>query len=221
MKKVLISMMIVGLLLLPSMVFGQPDQMSTGVPPVAQPLIREGDFAVKLVDILKIGTAKDEAEAETMLSSSGIAPKNGWIADYPVTPDIIGELQSAVGDAADSKSYLWAKMKLLKAFQDLTASLSLSIVADTSGSYIGSEPSISYGDYLDPTVINNYYYDEGPPVVSYYPPPWITIICMPGFHTHSGGVDFTSEASSACVIFIGVFSSVVAMPGSPITSPTL
>jgi len=172
MKKVLISMMIVGLLLLPSMVFGQPDQMSTGVPPVAQPLIREGDFAVKLVDILKIGTAKDEAEAETMLSSSGIAPKNGWIADYPVTPDIIGELQSAVGDAADSKKLPMGKDEALKAFQDLTASLSLSIVADTSGSYIGSEPSISYGDYLDPTVINNYYYDEGPPVVSYYPPPW-------------------------------------------------
>jgi len=172
MRKVLISMMIVGLLLLPSMVFGQPGQMSTGASPVAQSLIREGDFAVKLVDILKIGTAKDEAEAETMLSSSGIAPKNGWIADYPVTPDIIGELQSAIGDAADSKKLPMGKDEALKAFQDLTASLSLSIVADTSGSYIGGEPSISYGDYLDPTVINNYYYDEGPPVVSYYPPPW-------------------------------------------------
>jgi hypothetical protein len=26
----------------------------------------------------------------------------GWIADYPVTPDIIGELQSSIGAAADS-----------------------------------------------------------------------------------------------------------------------
>lgn len=172
MKKILISMIMAGLLLLPSMVFGQSSQMPTGAPPIAQALTREGDFAVKLVDTLKIGTAKNEVEAETMLSSSGIAPKNGWIADYPMTPDIIGELQSAIGNAADSKKLPMGKDEALKAFQDLTASVGLSVVADTSGSYTGSEPPMNYGDYSDPTVINNYYYDEGPPVVSYYPPPW-------------------------------------------------
>jgi hypothetical protein len=172
MEKIFIAIIMAGLLLLPSMVFGQSSQMSTGTPPVAQPLVREGDFAVKLVDTLKIGTAKNEAEAETMLSSSGIAPKNGWIADYPVTPDIIGELQNAIGDAADSKKLPMSKDEALKAFHDLTASLNLSIVADTSGSYAGSEPPTSYPDYSDPSVINDYYYDEGPPVVSYYPPPW-------------------------------------------------
>jgi len=172
MRKILTSIIIAGLLLLPSMVFGQPSQMPTGTPPIAQALIREGDFAVKLVDTLKIGTAKNEVEAETMLSSSGIAPKNGWIADYPVTPDIIGELQSAIGDAADSKKLPMAKDEALKAFQDFTASVGLSVVADTSGRYTGSEPPISYGDYFDPAVLNDYYYDEGPPVVSYYPPPW-------------------------------------------------
>jgi hypothetical protein len=172
MKKILNSMIIVGLLLLPLGVYAQPGQMSTGAPPVAQALIREGDFAVKLVSILRIGTANNEVEAETMLSSSGISPKNGWIADYPVTPDIIGELQGAVGYAADSKKLPMGKDEALKAFNDFTASVGLSIVADTSGSYTGSEPPMSYRDYSDPTVINNYYYDEGPPVVSYYPPPW-------------------------------------------------
>lgn len=172
MKKLFIVIITLGLLMLPLMVFAQSERQATGVPPVAQALIREGDFAVKLVNILKIGTANNEVEAETMLSSSGIAPKNGWIADYPVTPDIVGELQGAVGYAADSKKLPMGKDEALKAFQDFTASVGLSIVADTSESYTGSEPPISYGDYSDPTVINNYYYDEGPPVVSYYPPPW-------------------------------------------------
>jgi len=172
MKKIFILMITVGLLMLPLMVFAQSEQQVTGTPPVAQPLIREGDFAVKLVNVLKIGTAKNEVEAETMLGSSGISPKNGWIADYPVTPIIIGELQGAIGYAADSKKLPMGKEEALKAFQDFTASVGLSIVADTSGSYTENEPPMNYRVYSDPTVINNYYYDEGPPVVSYYPPPW-------------------------------------------------
>jgi hypothetical protein len=140
--------------------------MPSGAPPVAQPLIREGDFAVKLVDTLNIGTAKNEAEAETMLSSSGIAPKNGWIADYPVTPDIIGELQSTISDAADSKKLPMGKDEALKVFQDLTAEFGLAVVPGSSGRYAENQPQ------PNSTVINNYYYDEGPPVVTYYPPPW-------------------------------------------------
>jgi hypothetical protein len=170
MRKIFILLMITaGLIMLPLMVFAESEQPATEVPPVAQPLIREGDFAVKLVSVLKIGTAKDETEAETMLSSSGVSPKNGWIADYPVTPIIIGELQGAIGNAADSKRLPMGKEEALKVFQNFTAGVGLSIVADTSGSYPGP---MNYGDYPDPTAINNYYYDEGPPVVSYYPPPW-------------------------------------------------
>lgn len=50
---------------------------------VAPPLVREGDFAFELAEALKIGTPQDEAAAESMLASIGIAPHNGWIADYP------------------------------------------------------------------------------------------------------------------------------------------
>src|SRR4030067_1646348 len=102
MRKLFIVIVTVALLTLPLGVYAQSDQMPSGAPPVAQTLIREGDFAVKLAEALKIGTAKNEVEAETMLGSSGISPKNGWIADYPVTPDIIGELQSAVAAGAAS-----------------------------------------------------------------------------------------------------------------------
>jgi len=36
-----------------------------------------------------------------MLASSGIAPRNEWIADDPVTPDIIEDQQNAIGAAGD------------------------------------------------------------------------------------------------------------------------
>src|SRR5512139_3944472 len=69
---------------------------------IERSLIREGLFAVKLADALKLGPVKSEAEAENMLALVGISPKNGWIADYPLTPEIIGELQNAIAMAADS-----------------------------------------------------------------------------------------------------------------------
>ena len=87
----------------------QSGETATQPPPIAQTLIREGDFAIKLAEALKIGQAKSEAEAESMLASAGIAPKNGWIADYPMTPDIIGELEKAVGEAADAKKLPMSK----------------------------------------------------------------------------------------------------------------
>src|SRR4030067_3210816 len=100
MKKLIVMSMLVILLLLPLMVSAQSNQMATGSPPVAQPLVPEGDFALKLVPTLKLGTPNSEAQAEDMLTSAGITPKNGWIADYPVTPIIIGEVQASI--AADS-----------------------------------------------------------------------------------------------------------------------
>jgi len=136
-------------------------------------LIREGDFAVKLTEALKIGQAKSEAEAEDMLASVGIAPKNGWIADYPVTPDIIGELQSAIGEAVDSGKLAMNKDQAIKALQDLIAQQGLPVRADTEGGHKGAEPPPGdYGEYSRPEVINNYYNDQGPPIVTYYPPPW-------------------------------------------------
>ena len=166
MKKLFIVIVTAGLLTLPLSVYAQTDQMPTGVPPVAQTLIREGDFAVKLAEALKVGAAKNEVEAETMLGSSGIAPKNGWIADYPVTPDIIGELQSAVAAAADAQKLPMGKDEALNAFQNLIAEFGLAVSPNSTGKYAENQPQ------PNSTVINNYYYDEGPPVVTYYPPPW-------------------------------------------------
>ena len=112
MNKLLILLLSLSLILLPiglPMYRASAEQVSTTAveqanhpPPVAQPLVREGDFAVKLVSALNLGQTDNEAEAESILSHAGIAPTNGWIADYPVTPEIVGELLQSIQAAAAS-----------------------------------------------------------------------------------------------------------------------
>jgi len=100
--------------------YSQSEQSKPGARSSGWSPVREGSFAMNLAEALKIGPAKSEAEAESMLASLGIAPKNGWIADYPVTPDIIGELQNAIGAAADSGKIAMSKAEAMKVFEDLT-----------------------------------------------------------------------------------------------------
>jgi hypothetical protein len=153
-------------------VSAQSGEAATQAPSIAQTLIREGDFAIKLADALKIGQAQNEAEAESMLASAGIAPKNGWIADYPVTPDIIGELQNTVTEAVDSGKLAVKKDEAMKVFQGLTAQQGLPVRADIESQYSGVQPPQNYPEYYEPSAIDNYYNDQGPPIVTYYPPPW-------------------------------------------------
>jgi hypothetical protein len=169
MKRILSIIVVGGLLLIPFAGLGQAQQVAP--PPVAQTLVREGEFALKLADRLKMGSPGSEAEAESALASAGIAPRNGWIADYPITPDIAGELQDAITQAADSGRLALNRDEALMAFQGLSAEVDLSVVVDTRGEVVQNDPPADYGQYLNPDVINNYY-NEGPPVVTYYPPPW-------------------------------------------------
>ena len=119
MKKLLSIGATVFLVLIPLMVNAQSEQNKPGPPPIEQSLAREGSFAVKLVEALKMGQAKREAEAESMLASVGIAPRNGWIANYPLTPDIIGEVRNAIGMALDSGKLAMNKDEALMAVQVL------------------------------------------------------------------------------------------------------
>ena len=119
MKKLIVAITVGFLFLIPVISYAQPEQNVQMAPPASQVLIREGDFAIKLVEVLRLGTAKNEAEAESMLASAGIAPKNGWIANYPLTPDIIGELRRAIGAALDSGKIAMKKDEALKAVQIL------------------------------------------------------------------------------------------------------
>jgi hypothetical protein len=153
-------------LLWPVIAFAQETPIASQ-PPVAPPLVREGDLAVDLVQALNIGTTENEAQAESMLSEMGIAPKNGWIADYPVTPDIFGELWNRIAVATDSGKLPMDAKDAQKALQEVAAGLGLPLgpaVVD------GSRP-ISDDQYASGPPVDDSYYSEGPPVVTYYPPP--------------------------------------------------
>jgi hypothetical protein len=123
--------------------------------PIEQTLVREGFFAMKLADTLKIGEVKSEAEAESRLALMGIAPRNGWIADYPLTLNIIGELENAIGAAADSGKIAIKKDEAIKAFQNL--------IGDIQSQYAGVEPPPGWQPYPEP------YYYRAP---YYYPYPY-------------------------------------------------
>ena len=154
--------------LVPTMLAAQIDQTAAVNPPVSQPLIREGTLAVRLADALKVGAPANEAEAETMLSAVGIAPRNGWIGDYPVTPDIAVELQTVVGEAADAGNLGMDRDTAVKTFENVITEDGFSVQADTSGQAYGE---MAAPTYPDSTVITDYYSQQGPPVVTYYAPP--------------------------------------------------
>jgi hypothetical protein len=143
------------------------DQKIPG-PPLAQSLVREGTLAVNLANALKIGSPSNEAEAESALTSAGVAPRNGWVGDYPVTPDVVIELRNAVGSSADSNVLTMSKEEALNVFDNVTKDYELPVSAANAGPTVSPNTS---PDPPDPTVINNYYTQEGPPVVTYYAPP--------------------------------------------------
>jgi hypothetical protein len=156
------------LIFAPGIAVGQMDEAAGTTPPISQPLVREGSLAVALAQALQVGTVTDEAAAESLLSSAGISPRNGWIADYPVTPEIIGDLHNEVVVAAESGKLKMNKEDAVSAFQDVADKYGLSVKEEESGGAGEVSPAPSYSDNPE---INDYYYDEGPPVVTYYAPP--------------------------------------------------
>ena len=170
MKKLLAIAAASSLLLVPYMIYGQSDQQVSEPPSVAAPLVREGDFAVKLVGALNIRTAGNEAEAESVLVSMGVSPRNGWISDYPVTPDVLAEIQTAVSNAADGGRLPTGRDQALKVFRTAAVELGLPITVEIPSSYAENAPPTS-PQYTEPGAVEDYYAEQGPPVVTYYPPP--------------------------------------------------
>ncbi len=173
MKKLLSIILAASLLLYPFATFAadygsQPSQTQE-VPPVAQTLVREGDFSVKLAAALNIGLPTNEAEAEDMLAKAGVAPLNGWISDYPMTPQIVGQIQDSITKAAAEGKLQMNSEEAIKGLYLLTAQMKLPTPADeeSAASDGNKAPVVQY----DSQTINNYYSDEGPPIVTYYPPP--------------------------------------------------
>lgn len=148
----------------------QPEQATVAPPPIEQELVREGSFAVKLASELGIASTEDEAEAESRLAEAGIAPGNGWIADYPVTPDIVSELREAVNSASDTPKLPMGQKEAQMKFDAVVAGFNLHTMPYSGEKKYRGAPAGAQ-NYPDPEAIEGYYDEEGPPVVTYYVPP--------------------------------------------------
>jgi hypothetical protein len=181
------------LALLPMMALAA-EQAKSIPPPISQPLVTEGAMAVQLASALGVSSTTDEVEAESTMGEIGIAPRNGWIADYPVTPDIVGEVQQSVAVAADAGKLSIGRDEALKRFDDTVAGFDLTVRSYANGESALDKP-VSCDTYPNPAIINDAYTSEGPPIVTYYCPPadyyyqydwvpypfWWTDFWFPGF----------------------------------------
>ncbi len=180
MKAMLVMFVAVSLVLAPYASLVNAKTSPSGAPPIEQPLVGEGDFAVKLANALNLTTSNDEAASENALFSIGIAPSNGWISDYPMTPDIIAEVRGSTARAASSGSLKMAEAEAAGIVDNVSIDMNLPVtVAGERGGYsagAGSQyaaPPAGVGLYdEEPASVEDYYGEYGPPVVSYYPPPW-------------------------------------------------
>lgn len=173
MKRWLSLLTAAGLLLYPFAAFAldygsQPSQTQE-VPPVAQTLVREGDFAIRLVAELDLGNPTDEASAEDVLATAGVVPANGWISDYPMTPDIVGQLQESIARAGAEGKLPMTAEEATRRLYTLTSQMDLP--APAGSGTMPADAQKAPADRTSPTVVNNYYYDQGPPIITYYPPP--------------------------------------------------
>ncbi|ACM21520.1 hypothetical protein Geob_3177 [Geotalea daltonii FRC-32] len=154
----------------PGIIHAQTATEQSATPPVGQQLVREGDFALRLAASLDIVETDDEVEAETSLGDMGITPRNGWIADYPVTPDILGELQQSVKKAAEAGNLEMETEEALNIFEETKKEVGLNVKPQTAKKK-GEKIPEKAPEYPDAAEIDNYYESEGPPIVTYYAPP--------------------------------------------------
>ena len=169
MRTSLIILAAAGLLLVPFATRaadnGPQEAQTYDVPPVAQPLVREGDFAIKLAALYGLGIPANETEAEDLLSSAGILPLNGWISDYPVTPEVLGQLEEATARAASEGRLSMEAEKATQLLYDLASQMNLPVPA-------GPESTVAAAAKApEQPAIYNYYTGYGPPIITYYPPP--------------------------------------------------
>ena len=106
-----------------------PSTTQTGINPtsIEQTLVPESVFAMQLAEALKLGPVTDEAKVEELLSGLGIEPKNGWISEYPVTPEVLGDVEKVIDMASDQGKIALTKDQALKVFDDVKAKLGFDV----------------------------------------------------------------------------------------------
>ncbi len=150
---------------------GQHTIASAQNAPISPTLLREGDLASALGAALGLANGRDESDAENRLSSAGIMPKNGWMADYPVTPDIAAELGQAVTGAADAGRLSLGRDEALRRLDTVLAGSNLPVAPYNGSAYADASSQAAPEYYPDQAALSSYYAEEGPPVFTYYTPP--------------------------------------------------
>ncbi len=151
---------------------GPSSQETGGPPPVAQALVREGDFAIKLAETLGLGSPTAEAEAEDLLAKAGVTPLNGWLSDYPVTPQIIGQLEEAISRSTSEGKLPMSSDSAVKGLHAVAVQFDLPTPVQQGQAAAQGFPPPVPESRQNQEVINSYYYDSGPPVITYYSPPY-------------------------------------------------
>ena len=193
MKRTLVIFLAVSLVLAAFAASANATGSTSKRPPIEQPLVREGEFAIELSTALNLNSSHDEAAAENSLASINIAPRNGWISDYPMTPDIIAEVRESTARSASSGSLNMSEADATRAVDSVSIAMNLPVKAgsgrysyeseSSSSSSASSSASSEYqsnsaapppevSEYVEPSEVEEYYDEYGPPIVSYYPPPW-------------------------------------------------
>ena len=151
--KIVIAFSAVWLLLAPSLLTAQTSRTQSDAPQVERELVREGYFAVKLGEALKVVSTDNESEAIRELRWFKIEPRGGWIADQPVTPGILRELRKDVTQAAEDDRFFMNTDEALLRFNQVAANLGLT--------FDSSSDADAESDEAD---------NEQPPAAKYYNP---------------------------------------------------
>jgi hypothetical protein len=155
------------LLFSPAAIGSEPVQ-SEGTARIEQPLIREGTLALELAMSLGFGT-NSEIYAESWLGERNIMPRNGWIADYPVTPDIVGELRQSVAAAGDAGRLAVSGDEAVMAFDRVLTEIEVAVTPAMSAASETPAEVTDQAVAVEP--LDSFYSEAGPPVVTYYEPP--------------------------------------------------
>ncbi|MDR3570468.1 MAG: hypothetical protein P4L43_20785 [Syntrophobacteraceae bacterium] len=126
MRSMLIMVLAAGLALLP---YGAPvgaqEKTSSESPPIEHPPVSEGQFAVRLAEALGVASSREKAAAEDSLARANIAPRSGWVSDYPMTPDIIEEVRQSASMSASAGGLNMSEAGAARAVTGVSAAMNL------------------------------------------------------------------------------------------------
>lgn len=169
----LIIALIAGTLLFPTMAAAQNEPLAYAEEQTMAPsVVRQGDFALRLVTAFNLPASEDEEAAARALTALGILPPGGWVADQPMTPRIVAELRDAVVAAVAAGRLIMDLDAAMRAFTELVAEFGLPLPADQAPGYAsGGAPVSTYAPYCNGTAFDYYYGSFGAPIYTYCRPP--------------------------------------------------